>query len=104
MWCKDNNLSLKVIKTKKMKTRTEHATILNNGAIEEQVESFRFLGVHITNKVQAHHDSREEGMTKPIPPQETKKIWHGSSDPQKVLELHHPDGLHHCLVWQMLEL
>ena len=35
--------------------------------------------------VQAHHDSREEGTTKPIPPQETEKIWYGSSDPQKVV-------------------
>uniref|UniRef100_A0A8K9XK73 RNA binding motif protein 34 n=1 Tax=Oncorhynchus mykiss TaxID=8022 RepID=A0A8K9XK73_ONCMY len=39
--------------------------------------------------VQAHQDSREEGTTKPIPPQETEKIWHGFSDPQKVLQLHH---------------
>ena len=33
--------------------------------------------------VQTHQDSREEGTTKPIPPQETEKIWNGSSDPQK---------------------
>ena len=38
-----------------------------------------------------------------IPPQETEKIWHGSSDPQKVLQLHHrehPDWLHHCKALQ----
>ena len=55
--------------------------------------------------VQAHQDSSEEGTTKPIPPQETEKIGHGSSDPQTVLQLRHrehPDGLHHCLVWQLL--
>ncbi|CDQ78178.1 unnamed protein product [Oncorhynchus mykiss] len=28
-------------------------------------------------------------MVMPIASQETKKIWHGSSDPQKVLQLHH---------------
>ena len=72
MWCKDNNLSLNVIKTKEMivdyrKRRTEHAHILIDGAAVEQVESFKFLG--------AHHDSREEVTTKPIPPQETEKIW-----------------------------
>ena len=44
MWCKDNNLSLKVIKTKEMivdyrKRRTEHAPILIEGAVVEQVES-----------------------------------------------------------------
>ena len=55
MRCKDN-LSINVIKTKKMivdyrKKRTEHAPILINGAVVEQVESFQFLGVHITNKL-----------------------------------------------------
>ena len=36
-----------------------------------------------------------------------QKIWHWSSDPQKVIQLHyreHPDWLHHCLVWQLLGL
>ena len=51
MWCQDN-----VIKTKEMivdyrKKRTEHAPILIDGAVVEQVESFKFLGVHITNKL-----------------------------------------------------
>ena len=31
--------------------RTELAPILINGAVVEQVESFKFLGVHITNKL-----------------------------------------------------
>jgi hypothetical protein len=80
--------------------------ILIDGAVVKQVESFKFLGIHITNKL-TQQDSREEGTTKHIPPQETEKIWPGSSDPQKVLQLHHrehPDGLHHCLVWQLLGL
>ena len=56
MWYQDNNLSLNVIKTKEMlvdrrKKRTEHAPILIDGAGVEQVESFKFLGVHITNKL-----------------------------------------------------
>ena len=51
-----NNLSLNVIKTKEMivdyrKKRTEHAPILIDWAAVEQVESFMFLGVHITNKL-----------------------------------------------------
>jgi hypothetical protein len=33
------------------KKRTEHAPILIDGAAVEQVESFKFLGVHITNKL-----------------------------------------------------
>ena len=56
VWCQDNNLSLNVIKTKKMivdyrKRRIDHAHILIDGAVVEQVESFKFLGVHITNKL-----------------------------------------------------
>ena len=56
VWCQDNNLSLNVIKTKEMIVncrirRTEHATILIDGALVEQAESFKFLGVHITNKL-----------------------------------------------------
>ena len=42
MWCKDNNLSLNVIKTKEMivdyrKRRREHAPILLNGAVGSQI-------------------------------------------------------------------
>ena len=33
------------------KRRTEHAPILTGGAVVEQVESFKFLGVHISNKL-----------------------------------------------------
>ena len=57
VWCQDNNLSLNVIKTKEMivhyrKKRTEHAPILIDRDVVEQVESFKFLGVHITNKLE----------------------------------------------------
>jgi hypothetical protein len=56
VWCQDNNLSLNVIKTEEMivdhrKKWTGHAPILIDGARVEQVESFKFLGVHITNKL-----------------------------------------------------
>ena len=33
------------------KRRSEHAPIHIDGAVVEQVESFKFLGVHITNKL-----------------------------------------------------
>jgi hypothetical protein len=56
VWCQDNNLSLNVIKTKDMivdfkKMRDEHTTILIIRAVVEQVDSFKFLGVHNTNKL-----------------------------------------------------
>ena len=34
------------------KRRTEHAPILIDRAVVEQVESFKFLGIHITNKLE----------------------------------------------------
>ena len=48
VWCQDYNLSLNVIKTKEMivdyrKRQTEHVSILIDGAVVEQVESFKFL-------------------------------------------------------------
>ncbi|KAM9399677.1 uncharacterized protein ACWYII_031741 [Salvelinus alpinus] len=56
-WCQNNNLSLIVTKIKEMivdyrKRRIEYTPILINGAVVEQVESFKFLGVHITNKLE----------------------------------------------------
>jgi hypothetical protein len=56
VWCQNNNLSLKVIKTKEMivdyrKKRTEQTPILIDRAALEQVESVKCLGVHITNKL-----------------------------------------------------
>ena len=55
-WCQNNNLSLNVTKTKEMivdyrKRRTEHAPIFIDGAVVEQVEGFKFLGIHI-NKLE----------------------------------------------------
>ena len=56
MWCQDNNLSLNVTKIKETivdyrKRRPEHALILIDRAVVEQVESFKFLGIHIKNKL-----------------------------------------------------
>jgi hypothetical protein len=53
VWCQDNNLSLNISKTKELfvdyrKRRAGHARIHIDGAVMEQVESFKFLGVHIT--------------------------------------------------------
>ena len=56
VWCQDNNLSLNVSKRKELivdysKRWAEQAPINIDGAVEEQVESFKFLGIHITNKL-----------------------------------------------------
>ena len=89
------------------KKRTAHTPILIDGAVVEQVESFKFLGIHITNKltmVCLDQDSLEEGTTKPITPQEIEKIWHGSSTSKGSTAAPSSAWLHHCLVWQLLGL
>jgi hypothetical protein len=52
----DNHLSLNMSKTKEMimdyrKRRAEHGPIHINRAVVERFESFKILGVHITNKL-----------------------------------------------------
>jgi EAL domain-containing protein (putative c-di-GMP-specific phosphodiesterase class I) len=56
VWCQDNNLSLNVSKTKELivdyrKRRAEHGHIHIDGAVVEQLESFKLLEVHMTNKL-----------------------------------------------------
>ncbi|KAL0149686.1 hypothetical protein M9458_054969 [Cirrhinus mrigala] len=53
VWCRDNNLSLNVEKTKEIvvdfrTAHTQHAPLTINGASVERVSSTKFLGVHIT--------------------------------------------------------
>ena len=52
VWCQDNNLSLNMeLIVDYRKGRAEHTPIHINGAVVERVDSFKFLGVHITNKL-----------------------------------------------------
>ena len=56
VWCQENNLTLKVNKTKEMivyfrRQQREHPPIQIKGTAVEKVESFKFLGVHITDKL-----------------------------------------------------
>ena len=71
------------------KKRNEHAPIFIDSAEVEQVESFMFLGVHITNKLTwSKH-------TKPVMKRARLNLL-----PLK----RHPAWLHHCIVWQLLGL
>ena len=84
-WCKNNNLSLNVTKTKKMivdyrKRRAEHTPILIDGAVVEQVESFMFFGVHITNNLERSKHTKtvvKRGQSQ-LPPNEPEQMWEGS--------------------------
>ena len=56
VWCQNSNLSLNLSKTKEMivdyrQRRAEYAPIHIDGAVVEWVESFKLLGVYITNKL-----------------------------------------------------
>ncbi len=80
----------------------------------ERVNSFKFLGVHITEDLtrSAHTDewmndalicSAEEGTSVPILPETAEEVWNEPQHPQIILHLHcgeHPDRLHHRLVWK----
>ncbi|XP_071231734.1 voltage-dependent L-type calcium channel subunit beta-2-like [Salvelinus alpinus] len=71
VWSKDNNSSLNVIKTKEMivdyrKRRTEDAPILIDGAAVKQVESFKFLGDHISNKLTWSKHTKTVAATVPL--------------------------------------
>ena len=53
-WWQENNLSLNFDKTKELivdfrKQQREHPLIHIDGSAVEQVESFKFLGIHITD-------------------------------------------------------
>ncbi len=55
-WCRDNNLSLNVEKTKEIvvdfrRVHTQHAPLTINGATVERASSTKFLGVHITEDI-----------------------------------------------------
>jgi hypothetical protein len=56
VWCQENNLSLNVNKTKEMivdyrKQMRKHPPIHIDGRVVQKVEGFKFLCVHITNKL-----------------------------------------------------
>ena len=56
VWGQENHFSLNVSKTKELildyrKRRAKHTLFHFDATVVEQVESFKFLGVHITNKL-----------------------------------------------------
>ena len=111
VWYKDNNLSLNMIKTKEMivdymKRRTEHTPTLIDGAVVEQVKSFKFLGVHITNKLTCSKHTKKvlkRARQNQFPHRRLKRL---GMRPHILKRFYSCtiEWLHHCLVWQLLGL
>jgi hypothetical protein len=92
VWCQDNNLSLNVNKTKELlvdyRTRRAEQAPTNIDGTDVEWGGSRVSSSLVSTSTTNYHvpntqDSHEDGKTKPIPPQKTEKIWHGSPDPQK---------------------
>ena len=91
-WCQANNLTLNVDKTKEMVIRYrqgggQHDPIHIKGVAVERVTSYKFLGVHITEKLD--WDVRtgqvvKKAQTAPLPPQKAEKVWHGVTHPESL--------------------
>ena len=71
------------------KRRTEHAPILINGALEEQVESFKFLGVHITNKLSWSKHTKTVVKRARQHLFAIRRLKTFGIGPQKVIQLYH---------------
>ena len=108
-WCQVNNLSLNVIKTKEpivdfRRNQAGHALILINGAAVEMVNNFKFLGLHISEKL------KWSNYTDTVVKNAQQRLFN-----LRILEKFGPSPralamfyrstieriLHHSLVWQL---
>jgi hypothetical protein len=110
VWCQENNLTLNVNKTKEMivdfrKQQREPSTIHIDGTVVARVVSFKFLGVHITDKLNwsTHTDSVVKKVQQRLFNLRRRNKFGLSS--KKLTNFHnqeHPVGLYHRLVLQLL--
>ena len=88
------------------KKRTEHAPILIDGAVVEQVESFKFLGVHINNKLTLSKHTKTVVKRARQNLFSLRKLKRFGMGPQILKRFTaaplRASWLHHCLVWQLL--
>ena len=103
---KQLNVTLNVNKTKEMILQKEHPLIHIDGTLVEKEESFKFLGLHITDKQKwsTHTDSVVKKAA-PLQPQEAEEIQLVTKNTHRLLQMHnreYPVGLYHRLVRQLL--
>jgi hypothetical protein len=95
-----------VIKTKEMivdysKRRNEQAAILIDGAVVEQIESFKFLGIHITNKLTWSKHTKtvvKRAQQNIFPLRRLKRFGMG----HQILKRFYSCTIESILVWQLL--
>ncbi|KAK1806271.1 hypothetical protein P4O66_000154 [Electrophorus voltai] len=97
-WCQENNLLLNISKTKELivdcskKQERHYQPVRISGTTVERVDSFRYLGVHISQDLSwSRHTSSLAGL---------QTALQGTAE---LLHLHyreHPHGEHHSLVWE----
>ena len=105
VWCQDNNLSLNVNKTKELivnyrKRRAEQAPINIDGAEVDRIESFKFLGVHITNRLSRSKHTRtvvKRAREHLFPFRRLKRFGMGPKILKKVIQLQHLEH-HGCII------
>ncbi|KAI3369260.1 hypothetical protein L3Q82_007515 [Scortum barcoo] len=112
-WCQDNNLHLNVSKTKELivdfrrRQREEHAPLSINGTTVERVNSFRFLGVHISEDLTwTHHTDfiTKSARQRLFFLRRLRRLNMDSRIICSFYRVHHredPDWLHHRLVQQL---
>ena len=96
VWCQENNLTVNVNKTKEMivdfrKQQRKHPLIHIDGTVVERVVSFKFLGVHITDKLNwsTHTDSVvKKAQQRLFNLRRLKKIWLVTKSTHKLLQMH----------------
>ncbi len=95
LWCQDNNLLLNVSKELIMdfgkKQGRKHAPLNINGSSVERVDSFKYLGIHITEGLTRalHTDCGEGGKAETVSTQMLEEILDIPSDTEEFLLLHH---------------
>ena len=89
------------------KQQREHPPIYSDGTVVEKVQRFKFLGIHITDKLKwsTHTDSVVKAAQQRLFNLRRLKKFGLSPKTLKLLQMHnqeHPVGLYHCLVRQLL--
>ena len=107
VWCQENNLTLNVIKTKETivdirKVHREQPPNHIDGTVVERVESFKFLSVHITDKLKwsTHTDNVVKKAQQRLFNLRRLEKFGLSPKARKLLQMHNRE--YHRLVRQLL--